>query len=66
MLGEAVEEALCFGWIHGALLPIDKGTYALRFSPRKSHSIWSVNNQRRVEILIPGRPDDSGWAGEDY
>jgi uncharacterized protein YdeI (YjbR/CyaY-like superfamily) len=52
MLNEAVEEALCFGWIDGALRPIDKETYALRFTPRKPNSIWSVNNQRRVEKLI--------------
>ncbi len=51
-LGEAVEEALCFGWIHGALQPVDNKTYALRFSPRTPHSIWSVNNQRRVGKLI--------------
>ncbi len=51
-LGEAVEEALCFGWIHGALQPINDETYALRFSPRQRGSIWSVNNQQRVEQLI--------------
>ncbi len=52
VLEEANEEALCFGWIHGALQPINKETYALRFSPRKHNSIWSVDNQRRVEKLI--------------
>ncbi len=52
VLGDAVEEALCFGWIQGALQPINAETYALRFSPRKPGSIWSVNNQRRVEKLI--------------
>ncbi len=51
-LKEANEEALCFGWIHGALLPINAETYALRFSPRKPNSIWSVDNQQRVEKLI--------------
>ncbi len=51
-LEEAVEEALCYGWIDGALKPIDQETYALRFCPRKPGSIWSVNNQRRVEKLI--------------
>ena len=52
VLEDAVEEALCFGWIDGLLRPIDKETYALRFSPRKPGSVWSVNNQRRVEKLI--------------
>jgi len=60
-LEEANEEALCFGWIHGALQPISKETYALRFSPRKPNSIWSVNNQRRVEKLIrEGRMTPAG------
>ena len=51
-LEEATEEALCFGWIHGALRPVSKEIYALRFTPRQPNSIWSVNNQRRVEKLI--------------
>lgn len=60
-LGEAIEEALCFGWIHGALQPISKDTYALRFSPRSRHSIWSINNQQRVEKLIKqGRMTQAG------
>ena len=61
MLEEANEEALCFGWIHGTLQPINKETYALRFSPRRHNSIWSVNNQRRVEKLIQeGRMTPAG------
>lgn len=52
VLEDAVEEALCFGWIDGLLKPIDTETYALRFSPRKPGSVWSVNNQRRIEKLI--------------
>ena len=60
-LEEANEEALCFGWIDGALQPIDKETYALRFSPRRPDSIWSVNNQKRVEKLIQeGRMTPAG------
>ncbi len=61
LLGDASDEALCFGWIHGALQPINKECYALRFSPRKPHSIWSVNNQQRVERLIEeGRMTPAG------
>ena len=51
-LAEAVEEALCFGWIDGKLQPIDENWYALRFSPRRENSIWSVRNIERVERLI--------------
>ena len=61
LLEEAIEEALCFGWIDGVLRPINKETYVLRFSPRKPDSIWSVNNQRRVEKLIQeGRMTPAG------
>ncbi|NJD59948.1 MAG: hypothetical protein C3F13_03060 [Anaerolineales bacterium] len=60
-LEEANEEALCYGWIDGALEPINQETYALRFSPRKPNSIWSVNNQQRVEKLIKeGRMTSAG------
>lgn len=49
---EAVEEALCFGWIDGLLKSIDGEAYALRYSPRKPQSIWSETNKQRVERLI--------------
>jgi uncharacterized protein YdeI (YjbR/CyaY-like superfamily) len=50
-LDEAVEEALCFGWIDGKLKSLDDVRYTLRFSPRTSKSIWSMSNIRRVEKL---------------
>lgn len=49
---QAVEEALCFGWIDGLLRKIDNEKFTLRYSPRKPRSIWSAANQRRVEKLI--------------
>jgi uncharacterized protein YdeI (YjbR/CyaY-like superfamily) len=52
VLDEAVEEALCFGWIDGTLRRIDDKRYALRFSPRRSNSIWSISNIQRVEKLV--------------
>ena len=51
-LDEAVEEALCFGWIDGILKSIDEKRYALRYSPRTPNSLWSMNNIRRVDKLI--------------
>jgi uncharacterized protein YdeI (YjbR/CyaY-like superfamily) len=48
---EAVKEALCFGWIDGKLKSLDQKRYSLRFSPRRSNSVWSVSNIRRVEEL---------------
>ena len=48
---EAVDEALCFGWIDGQRKGIDDVDYAIRFTPRKPGSIWSVANVKRVEEL---------------
>lgn len=48
---EAVEEALCFGWIDGVLSKIDDQRYCLRFTPRKPGSIWSLVNVERVQRL---------------
>jgi uncharacterized protein YdeI (YjbR/CyaY-like superfamily) len=53
-LEDAIEEALCFGWIDGKLKSIDEKRYMLRFSPRTSNSIWSMSNIHRVEKLIAG------------
>ena len=52
---EAVEEALCFGWIDGTLRRLDEDTYVHRFTPRKPRSNWSPTNRRRVERLVAAR-----------
>lgn len=58
---EAVEEALCFGWIDGIRKGIDEETYMNRFTPRKPKSMWSVVNKDRVEKLIAeGKMTDAG------
>lgn len=49
---EAVEEALCFGWIDGQMSPIDEHRFAIRFTPRRPKSIWSKANVERVGRLI--------------
>ena len=49
---DAVEEALCFGWIDSTMRPIDGERYMQRFTPRKPKSGWSALNKRRVENLI--------------
>lgn len=60
---EAVEEALCFGWIDGLLKSVDGESYSLRYSPRKRGSVWSASNKRRVEKLIQeGRMTPAGLA----
>jgi len=49
---EAVEEALCFGWIDNKPNVIDEERFKLRFTPRKPRSAWSRSNKKRVEKLI--------------
>ena len=49
---EALEEALCYGWIDGQLRSRDRETFTLRFTPRRPGSVWSESNQARVARLI--------------
>jgi uncharacterized protein YdeI (YjbR/CyaY-like superfamily) len=48
---EAVDQALCFGWIDGVRKGIDDVAYANRFTPRTAKSTWSAINIERVEEL---------------
>lgn len=50
--GEAVEEALCFGWVDSKGQVIDEQRSRLYFAPRKASSNWSGSNKERVERLI--------------
>ncbi|SRR6266536_2533332 len=60
---ESVEEALCFGWIDGAIKGIDQETYAGRFTPRRPKSPWSDSNRERVmRLLRDGRMTEAGLA----
>ncbi len=49
---DAVEEALCFGWIDSILRGVDEERFAQRFSPRKAGSNWSAMNKERARRLI--------------
>ena len=60
-IAQAVEEALCFGWIQSRLKPLDPQSFAVRFSPRHKGSIWSPDNLKRVRKLIAeGRMTEAG------
>lgn len=48
---EALEEALCFGWIDGQMRRIDEGSYKKYFSPRREDSRWSEKNKALVRSL---------------
>ncbi len=49
---DAVEEALCYGWIDSILKRIDEERFAQRFSPRRSKSNLSEMNKERIRLLV--------------
>ena len=58
---EAVDEALCFGWIDSVRRGIDEESYANRFTPRRRGSVWSKRNIDRVaELMKEGRMHPAG------
>jgi uncharacterized protein YdeI (YjbR/CyaY-like superfamily) len=60
---DAVEEALCFGWIDSIIKKTDDKTYSQKFTPRKDTSGWSESNKSRVEKMIKqGRMTEAGMA----
>jgi len=48
---EALDEALCYGWIDGIRKSIDDESYTIRFTPRRPRSTWSLVNTKRVAEL---------------
>lgn len=48
---QSVDQALCFGWIDGVRKSIDTDSYCIRFTPRRSTSIWSDINIKKIEEL---------------
>jgi uncharacterized protein YdeI (YjbR/CyaY-like superfamily) len=60
---DAVEEALCFGWIDSIIKRLDNDRYIRKFTPRKEKSKWSVLNVNRVRMMISqGRMTEKGLA----
>jgi uncharacterized protein YdeI (YjbR/CyaY-like superfamily) len=60
---DAVEEALCFGWIDSIVKRIDEDCYAQKFTPRKDIGNWSESNRRRIKKLIKeGKMTEAGMA----
>ena len=60
---ESVDQALCFGWIDGIRKSVGKESYCVRFSPRRSNSMWSAANIARVKELIQkGLMEPAGLA----
>ncbi|HPT15278.1 MAG TPA: YdeI/OmpD-associated family protein [Bacteroidales bacterium] len=68
---EALEEALCFGWIDSILKSIDGDSYKQKYTPRARKSQWSERNKTIVRRLLaegkmaqPGLESISGWINE--
>ncbi len=60
---DAVEEALCFGWIDSIIKKIDEERYVRKFTPRKDKSVWSESNKKRVKKVIKeGRMTEYGLS----
>ena len=61
--GQALDEALCFGWIDGQIARRDEASYRQRFTPRRPNSRWSARNVEHVARLIrAGRMRPAGLA----
>ncbi len=54
---ESVDEALCYGWIDGIRKGIDDVSYRIRFTPRRSGSIWSAVNDRLFK-----KTNEAAWG----
>jgi uncharacterized protein YdeI (YjbR/CyaY-like superfamily) len=60
---DAVDEALCFGWVDSLIKRLDENRYARKFTPRKADSRWStVNRKRYARLLASGRLMPGGLA----
>ncbi len=60
---EAVDEALCVGWIDGVRKSLDEERFIQRFTPRRARSTWSAVNIRRAqELIAEGRMQPAGLA----
>jgi uncharacterized protein YdeI (YjbR/CyaY-like superfamily) len=60
---EALEEALCYGWIDGQRAPHDESFFLQRFTPRRPRSKWSqVNRDKVIKLIAEGRMKPAGLA----
>lgn len=64
--GNALEQALCYGWIDSIIKRIDEKKYKMKFSPRRNNSKWSESNKITVQRLIKeGKMTKYGLAAID-
>jgi uncharacterized protein YdeI (YjbR/CyaY-like superfamily) len=59
---EAVEEAVCYGWIDSKMNRVDEDTFRQRFSPRRKNSIWSkINKELATRLINEGKMTKAGY-----
>lgn len=60
-LGDAQDQAICFGWVDSLSRRIDDESYMLRFTPRRPRSKWTPGNVARAkELRVQGRMHEAG------
>jgi len=60
---EAVDEALCYGWIDSVARPLDENRFLRYFSKRKVKSVWSkINKDKADRLMLEGRMKEAGMA----
>jgi uncharacterized protein YdeI (YjbR/CyaY-like superfamily) len=60
---EALEGALCYGWIDGQKKAFDADSWIQRFTPRRKRSIWSkINREKALRLIKDGKMQPSGFA----
>jgi uncharacterized protein YdeI (YjbR/CyaY-like superfamily) len=60
---DAVDEAICYGWIDSQQNRLDEERFVLRFSPRRKRSHWSTSNRERaLRMLRAGKMAEAGIA----
>lgn len=64
---DALDLALCYGWIDGLRRRLDEDYYVQKFTPRRAKSVWSVINKNKVAQLIKeGRMKEAGLAAIEH
>ena len=58
---QALDEALCYGWIDGQAKKYDEKSWLIKFTPRRSRSMWSKRNREYVERLINAGKNAGRW-----
>jgi len=60
---DALDEALCYGWVDSLVKRLDEARYAVKFTPRKADSRWSdINRKRYAELKAAGKLKPAGIA----